>query len=174
MTTGKTIALPIWTFVDKVLSLFFNALSVFVIAFLPRSKCVWVSWRQSPSSVILEPKKIKPVTASTSLFLKKKLNPLGAFYALSDSISQSVCTLKSWKIHFILSAPHLWGKISNGDFSDCLIYLLVDTGSSNMSLLVSCHQLRGSSIHTLIIFFFCLHSFPWKSHLTMTWNHSIR
>ena len=56
---------------------------------------------------------------------------------------------------------HIYGgKISNGAFSDCLIYLLVDTGSSNMSLLVSCHQLCGSSIHTLIIFFFCLHSFP--------------
>ena len=73
MTTGKTIAVTIWTFVGKVLSLLFNVLSGFVIAFLPRSKCVWISWQQSPSTVILEPKKIKPVTASTSLFLKKKI-----------------------------------------------------------------------------------------------------
>ena len=56
MTTGKTIALTIWTFVGKVMSLFFNILSRFIIAFLPRSKCLLISWLQSPSAVILEPK----------------------------------------------------------------------------------------------------------------------
>ena len=65
MTTGKTIALTIWTYVNKVMSLLFNTLSRFVIAFLPRSKCLLISWLQSPSLVILEPKKIKPVTLST-------------------------------------------------------------------------------------------------------------
>ena len=65
MTTGKTIALTRWTFVGKVMSLHFNMLSRFVIAFLPRSKCLLISWLQSPSAVILEPKKIKSVTAST-------------------------------------------------------------------------------------------------------------
>ena len=64
MTTGKTIALTIWTFVSKVLPLFFNMLSRFVMAFLPRSKCLLISWLQSPSAVILEPKKIKSVTVS--------------------------------------------------------------------------------------------------------------
>ena len=59
MTTGKTIALTRRTFVDKVMSLLFNMLSRLVIAFLPRSKCVLISWMQSPSAVILEPKKIK-------------------------------------------------------------------------------------------------------------------
>ena len=58
MTTGETIALTIWTFVDKVMSLLFNMLSSFVIAFLPRSKCLLISWLQSLSTVILEPKKI--------------------------------------------------------------------------------------------------------------------
>ena len=58
MTTGKTIALTIWIFVGKVLSLFFNMLSRFVIAFLPRSKCLSILWLQSPSAVILEPKKV--------------------------------------------------------------------------------------------------------------------
>ena len=58
MTTGKTIALSGWTIVGKVLSLFFNILSRFVIAFLPRSKHLLISWPQSPSSVILMPKKI--------------------------------------------------------------------------------------------------------------------
>ena len=64
MTTGKTIALTRWTFVDKVISLLFNMPVRFVIAFLPRSKRLLISWLQSPSTVILEPKKIKSVTVS--------------------------------------------------------------------------------------------------------------
>ena len=63
MTTGKTIALTRWTFVDKVMSLLFNMLSSSVIALLPRSKRLLISWLQSPSAVILE-KKIKSVTVS--------------------------------------------------------------------------------------------------------------
>ena len=63
MTTGKTIALTIWTFVG-IMSLLFNMLSRFVIDFLPRSKHLLISWPQSPSAVILEPKKIKSVTVS--------------------------------------------------------------------------------------------------------------
>ena len=59
MTTEKTIALTIQTFVGKVLSLLFNTLSRFVIAFVPRSKYLLISWLQSPSTVTLEPKKIK-------------------------------------------------------------------------------------------------------------------
>ena len=65
MTTGKTVALIIQTFVSKVMSLFYNMLSRFVIPFLPRSKCLLVSWLPSLATVILEPKKIKPVIAST-------------------------------------------------------------------------------------------------------------
>ena len=59
MTTGKTIALTRWTFVGKVMSLLFNMLSRFIIAFLLRSKRLLISWLQSPSAVILEPKKRK-------------------------------------------------------------------------------------------------------------------
>ena len=59
MTTGKTIALTRWTFVGKVISLLFNTLSRFVMAFLPRSKHLLISWLQSPSAVILEPQKVK-------------------------------------------------------------------------------------------------------------------
>ena len=62
MTSGKTMALTRWTFVDKVMSLLFNTLPRFVMAFLPRSKCHLNSCLQSLSAVILEPKKIKPVT----------------------------------------------------------------------------------------------------------------
>ena len=65
MTTGKTIALTRWTFVGKTMSLLFNMLSRLVIVFLPRSKHLLISWLQSPSTVILEPKKIKSVTVST-------------------------------------------------------------------------------------------------------------
>uniref|UniRef100_A0AC11CUH7 Uncharacterized protein n=1 Tax=Ovis aries TaxID=9940 RepID=A0AC11CUH7_SHEEP len=65
MTTGKTIALTKWTIVGKVISLLFNKLSRLVITFLPRSKHLLISWLQSPSAVILEPKKIQSDTVST-------------------------------------------------------------------------------------------------------------
>ena len=64
MTTGKTIVWARQTFVSKVMSLLFNTLSSFVIDFLPRSKCLLISWLQSLSAVILEPRKIKSVAVS--------------------------------------------------------------------------------------------------------------
>ena len=68
MTVGKTIALILWTFAGKVMSLHFNMQSRFLIAFLPRSKHLSISWLQSPSTVILEPKTIKSATVSPSIF----------------------------------------------------------------------------------------------------------
>ena len=65
MTTRTTVALTIRTFVGKVMSLLFNMLSMFIIAFLPRSNHLLISWFQSPSAVILEPKKRKSITVST-------------------------------------------------------------------------------------------------------------
>ena len=67
MTTRKTIALIRWTFVSKAMSLLFNMLSRYVIAFLPRSKCLLISWLQSSSTVILEPKEIKSVIVFPSI-----------------------------------------------------------------------------------------------------------
>ena len=64
MTTGKTTALIRWTFVGKVMSLLLNMLSRLIITFLPRSKCLLISWLQSPSAVTLEPRKIKSATVS--------------------------------------------------------------------------------------------------------------
>ena len=64
MTTRKTIALTTWTFVGKVMSLLFNMLSRLVIAFLPRSRHLLISWLKSPSAVILEPPKINSATVS--------------------------------------------------------------------------------------------------------------
>ena len=63
-TTGETIALTRWTFVEKVMSLFYNMLSRLAITFLPRSKRLLISWLQSPSAVVWEPKKIKSATVS--------------------------------------------------------------------------------------------------------------
>ena len=74
VTTGKTIVLTVQTFVGRVMSLFFNTLSRFVIAFLPRSNRLLISWLQSLSAVILESEKIKSVTASTfSLFICREV-----------------------------------------------------------------------------------------------------
>ena len=67
MTTGKTIGLTRQTFVGKVLSMLINMLSRLVIAFLPRSKCLLISWLQSPSAVILEPKKTKKLKSKLCL-----------------------------------------------------------------------------------------------------------
>ena len=67
MNTEKTIELTRWTFVGKVISLLFNMLSRLVITFLPRSKCLLISWLQSPSAVILEAKNIKSATVSPSI-----------------------------------------------------------------------------------------------------------
>ena len=67
MTTGKTIALTLQTFVSKVMSLLFNALPRFAIAFLPRSKCLFISWLMSLSAVILEPSKVKSFTIYPSV-----------------------------------------------------------------------------------------------------------
>ena len=76
MTTGKTIALTRWTFVGKVTSLLFNMLPRLVIAFLPRSKHLLISWLQSPSAVILEPKKIsQPVSTVSPSICHKVIGP---------------------------------------------------------------------------------------------------
>ena len=64
MTIEKTIVLTIETFVNKVMSLLFNMLSSYVTVFLPRNKCLFISWEQSPSAVILELRKIKSITIS--------------------------------------------------------------------------------------------------------------
>ena len=78
ITTGKTIALTGQTFVGKVMSLLFNMLSTFVTAFLPRNKCLLISWLQSPSAVILEPMKIKFATVSTPPFFCPEVMGLNA------------------------------------------------------------------------------------------------
>ena len=84
MAIGKTIVLTRWAFVGKVMSLLFNMLSRLVITFLPRSKHLLISWLQSPSAAILEPRKIKSATVST----------------VSPSISQEVMGLDAMILVF--------------------------------------------------------------------------
>ena len=88
MTTGKTIALTRRTLVGKVMSLLFNMLSRLVITFLPRGKRLLISWLQSPSAVILEPRKIKSATVSTHH--KPYLPNLNSYYHLWTEYSQSL------------------------------------------------------------------------------------
>ena len=94
MTTGKTIALTRWIFVDEVMSLLFNMLSRLVITSLPRSKCLLISWLQSPSAVILEPPKIKSATVSPS-FCHEVMEPdamiLVAYYYLITLMYLTSC-----------------------------------------------------------------------------------
>ena len=89
MTTGKTIALIRWTFVGKVMSLIFNKLFRFVIAFLSRSKGLLISWLQSPSAVISEPKKIKSVTVS-----------IFSFIYLHEVMGQDAMIFTFWMLNF--------------------------------------------------------------------------
>ena len=71
MTTGKTIALARWTFIGKVMPLIFNMLSRFLLAFHPRSKCLLISWLQSPSAVILKSKKMKSLSREIWILRKE-------------------------------------------------------------------------------------------------------
>ena len=97
MTTCKTIALTRCTFVYKVMSLLFNTLFRFVIAFLPRSNHLLISWLQSPSAVILEPKKIKSVTIST-------FPPCICHEVMGSAVTILVFWMLGFKLAFALSS----------------------------------------------------------------------
>ena len=107
MTTGKTIVLTRQTFVGKVMYLLFNMLSRCVIVFLPRSKCLLISWLQSPSAVILVPKKIKSVTVSTvspSIF-HEVMGPDGmilVFWKVSFKPASSLSSSQFYQFYFYL------------------------------------------------------------------------
>ena len=96
MITGKTIALTIWTFVGKVMSLLFNMLSRFVMICLSKSKRLLISWLQSPSTVILEPNKIKPATVST-------ISPLFIFKLITDKEFLHLAICFPYVLQFFLS-----------------------------------------------------------------------
>ena len=104
MTTGKTIALTRWTFIGKVMSLLFNMLSKLVIAFLPRSKRLLISWLQSPSAVILEPPEIKSVSVSiVSPFIWGNMTFI-CHEAMDQDAMMFVFWMLSFKPAFLLSS----------------------------------------------------------------------
>ena len=117
MTTGKPIALTRWTFVGKVMSLVFNMISRFVIAFLPRSKHLLISWLQSPSAVILEPRKIKSLTVSivSSSICHEMMGP--------DAMILVV--LRSSPLKTIKTQPMSSAKFSDSQY--CLMVLKVSS-----------------------------------------------
>ena len=143
MTTGKTIALTIWTFVDKVMFLLFNTLSNFVITFLSRSKCLWISWPQSPSTVTLEPKKRKFVTAS--------IFPPSICHQV---MGQEVMILVFWKLNFkptfftFLFQPHQRSSLVLLCF--LLLELCVSHSVVSDSLWPMDCSLSGSSLHGIL------------------------
>ena len=128
MTTGKTIALTRRTFVDKVMSLLFNMLSRLVITFLPRSKCLLISWLQSQSVVILEPPKIKSDTVST-VFPSTSHEVMGpdammlVFWILSFKPTFSLSCFTFIKMHFSSSSLSAIRIVSSA-YLRLLIFLL--------------------------------------------------
>ena len=130
MTAGKIIALTIWTFFGKMVSLLFNTLFSFIVASLPKSKCLLISWLQLPSIMILEPKKIKSATAST----------------FPPSIYHEVMNQMSWSSSFeywVLSQPFhspLWSSSKGSLVPLCFLPLgwyhlhiwVVDISSGNL------------------------------------------
>ena len=131
MTTGKTIALTMWTFVCKETSLLFNRLSRFVIAFLPRSKHLFISWLQSTSTVILEPKKIKHAPASTfPPFICYEVTGLDAmilgYWMLSFKSAFSLCSFTIIKRLFSFS-PLSAIRVVSSAYLRLLIFLNLDS-----------------------------------------------
>ena len=110
MTTGKTIALTKLIFIGKVMSLLFNMLSRFVITLLPRSKHLLISWLQSPSAVILEPKNIKSVTVST-------FSPSICHEVMGPDAMILVFWVLSFKPAFSLSSFTLFKKLFSSSLS---------------------------------------------------------
>ena len=152
MTTGKTTALTRWTFVCKVMSLILKMLSRFVIAFLPKNKCLLISWLQSPSAVILETKKIKSVTVSTVFpSICHEMMGLDAmilvFWMLSfkpASLFSSLTFIKRLFSSFLLSAirvvspTYQFIDLSPGNLDYCLCFIQSSISHDVLSLSCFC------------------------------------
>ena len=148
MTTGKTIALTMWAFVSKVMPLLFNMLSRFVIAFLPRSRCLWISWLQLLSAVILEPKKIKSVAVST-------FPPSICQEVIGSDVMILVFWMLSFKPAFSLSSF----TFIKSHFSFTLLFAIRVVSSAHLRLLIF-----------LLKYWFCLVLHP-AQHFTWCTLH---
>ena len=136
MTTGKTIGLTIWTFVSKVISQLFNVLSRFAIAFLPRSKCLLISWLQSSSAVGLEPNKIKSVTAST-------FSPS----TCHEVMEQDSMILVFWMLSFISVFSLFCFTLIKRLFSSSLLFAIREVSSTYLSLLLGSFSCSRLGVH---------------------------
>ena len=125
ITTGKAIALIRWAFFGKVMSLFFNMLSGLVITFLPRIKCLLISWLQSPSAVILETKKIKSVTVSI-------VSPSIFHEVMGPDAMILVFWMLSFKPTFLLSSFTLIKRL----FSSSSLFAIRVVSSAYLRLLI--------------------------------------
>ena len=133
MTTGKTIALTIGTFVSKVMSLLFNTLSRFVIALPPKSKYLLISWLQSLSAVILEPRKMKSVTVST-------VSPCICHDVIGPDAMIFIFRLFSFKPAFSLSSFTFIKRFFSSSKVWCHILMSADSFSASPLLsLLPCH-----------------------------------
>ena len=139
MITRKTIALTRWTFDGKVMSLLFNMLSRFVIAFLPRSKCLLISWLQSLSAVILEPQKIKSITMSI-------VSPSICHEVMRPDAMIFNFWMLSFKPTFSLSSLTFIKRL----FSSSLLYAIRVVSSAYLRLLVF-HPDQHFTWHSLLI-----------------------
>ena len=168
MTTGKTIALTRWTFVGKIKSLLFNMLSRLVITFLPRSKHLLISWLQSPSTVILEPRKIKSATVSLSI-CHEVMGPdimILVFFMLSFKPTFSLFSFTFIKRPFSSSLFAI--RVVSSAYLRLLIFLLAilipACASSSPAILVmySAYKLnkQGDNIE------------PWRTPF-LIWNQSV-
>ena len=171
MTTGKTIALTRQTFVGKVMSLLLNMLFRLVITFFPRSKCLLISWLQSPSAVILEPKKIKSATVSTvSPSICHEVMESDAmilvFWMLSFKPTYSLSSFSFIKRHFssLLSAIRVMSSAYLRLFIFLPAILIPACASSSLAfhMLYSAYKLnkQGDNIQ------------PWRTPFPI-WNQSV-
>ena len=169
MTTGRTIALTRRTFVDKVMSLLLNMLSRLVITFLPRSKCLLISWLQSPSAVILEPQKIKSDTVSPSIS-HEVMGPdamILVFWMLSFKPTFSLSSFTFIKRLFSSSSLSVIWVVSSA-YLRLLIFLLVilipayASSSPAFLMMYSAYKLnkQGDNIQ------------PWRTPFPI-WNQSV-
>ena len=144
-TTGKTIGLTMQTFVGKVMSLLFNTLLRFVIAFLPRSKHLLISWLQSPSAVILELKKIKSVTVS--IFSPSICH---------EMMGPNAMTFGSWMLSFKLAFPLSSFTFIKRLFSSSSLSDIKVVSSAYLRLLIFSLQSCQLELHPAQHFAWCI------------------
>ena len=168
ITMGKSIALTRWTFVSKVMSLLFNMLSRLVIVSLPGSKCLLLSWLQSPLAVILEPKKIKSVTVSPSI-CHEVMGPdtmIFIFWMLSFKTYFSLSSFTFIKRHFSSSLLSAIKVVSSAlrlfVFLPAILIPACASSSLEFYMMYSASKLNKQGDNTL----------PWRTPFPI-WNQSI-